>query len=85
MATFYPRSVRASQENVMGGASDKKEVQEQACYRLYGFLPMLTAQRKTTPRLSMEKAKRATLTAALSISSYSERQKRANSKKNTDE
>ena len=31
MATFYPRSVRASQENVMGGASDKKEVQEQAC------------------------------------------------------
>ena len=31
MATFYPRSVRASQENVIGGASDKKEVQEQAC------------------------------------------------------
>lgn len=31
MATFYPRSVRASQENVMGGDSDKKEVQEQAC------------------------------------------------------
>ena len=31
MATFYPRSVRASQENVVGGASDKKKVQEQAC------------------------------------------------------
>jgi hypothetical protein len=46
---------------------------------------MLTAQRKTKPRLSMGKAKRATLTVALSISSYSERQKRANSKKNTDE
>lgn len=29
MATFHPRSVRASQENVMGGVSDKKEVQEQ--------------------------------------------------------
>ena len=41
------------------------------------------AQKK--PRLSMGKAKRATLTAALSISSYSERQKRANSRKNTDE
>lgn len=85
MATFHSRSVRASQENVMGDASDKKEVQEQACSGLYGFLPILTAQRKTKPRPSMEKAKRATLTAALSISSYSERQKRANSKKNTDE
>ena len=85
MATFYPRSVRASQENVVGGASDKKEVQEQACYVLCDFPPMLTVQRKTKPRLSMGKAKRATLTAALSISSYSERQKRANSKKNTDE
>lgn len=85
MATFFPRSVRASQENVVGGASDKKEVQEQACSGLCGFLAMLTAQRKTKPRLSMGKAKRATITAALSISSYSERQKRANSKKNTDE
>ena len=85
MATFHPRSVCASQENVMGGASDKKEVQEQACYVLCDFPPMLTVQRKTKPRLSMGKAKRATLTAALSISSYSERQKRANSKKNTDE
>ena len=66
MATFHSRSVRESQENVMGDASDKKEVQEQACYGLYGFLPMLTAQRKTKPRLSMGKAKRATLTAALS-------------------
>ena len=46
MATFYPRSDRANQENVMGGASDKKEVQEQACSGLCGFLPMLTAQRK---------------------------------------
>lgn len=46
MATFHPRSVCASQENVVGGASDKKEVQEQACYGLCGFLPMLTAQRK---------------------------------------
>lgn len=46
MATFYPRSVRANQEKVMGGASDKKEVQEQACYGLCDFPPMLTAQRK---------------------------------------
>lgn len=35
--------------------------------------------------LTMEKQKRATITVALSISSYSERQKLANSKKNTDE
>lgn len=55
MATFYPRSVRASQENVMGVASDKKEVQEQVCYVLCDFLPMLTAKRKTKPRPSMEK------------------------------
>ena len=46
MATFHPSRVCASQENVLGGASDKKEVQEQACYGLCGFLPMLTAQRK---------------------------------------
>lgn len=35
--------------------------------------------------LTMEKQKRATITAALSISSYSERQKPANSKDKADE
>lgn len=41
------------------------------------------AQNKATPPDG--EAKRAILTAVLSISSYSERQKRANSKKSTDE